>query len=76
MRVSNVFKAFRNKYDISLRIMAKDMGISAATLCRFEAGEPVSMDVAVKMMQWLFTRGDQCAKKEIGKTVRSKAGQR
>ena len=49
--------AHRRLHGVGLRPVAKQMGISAATVCRFENRQQVFTDTLVKIMKWAEKNG-------------------
>lgn len=58
MRLSGIIRGYRMHREISLRTCAKDMGIGAATLMRFEQGQAIDAKTFLLIFQWL-TSGDR-----------------
>lgn len=55
MRVGEIIRAWRNHREITMRDAAKMIGISAASLCRLEAGMHTPDGVTIlKLQRWLF----------------------
>jgi DNA-binding XRE family transcriptional regulator len=55
MHIGQALKAFRSKMDIGTRELAKQIGISSATLNRIENENPCDMRSMVKLIAWLFS---------------------
>lgn len=56
IRFARMFYLYRSELNISLRDMAQSLGISAATLHRFESGRHVSADVLLKVFDYAFAK--------------------
>lgn len=46
--------AYRMKYDITVREMAIEIGVSPATISRIEHARPIDTQTMVKLINWLF----------------------
>lgn len=46
--------AFRQKHDLDLRSLAKELGISAATLMRIEHGHAFDLKTFIKLQNWFL----------------------
>ena len=55
MRLGKMLADFRYANRIGVRELAKDIGLSAATLNRIENEKPCDGDSLAKLMIWLFT---------------------
>ena len=55
MKIGKVIKAYRIHRELGLRPLAKEIGISHATLSRIERNEKVDGTTMVKLWVWLFT---------------------
>lgn len=58
MRLGFVLADYRWANRIGVRGLAKDIGVSAATLNRFERGENCDSDTLAKIINWLFAKGE------------------
>ena len=54
MKIGKVIKAYRIHRELGLRPLAKEIGISHATLGRIERNEKVDGATMVKLWVWLF----------------------
>ncbi len=54
MKLGEVLKKWRTMSDIGIRQVAKDIGISAATLSRIERGESMDGRTLALIQAWLF----------------------
>ncbi len=54
MRVGAVIRSWRVMREISLRDAASQIGTTAPTLCRLEAGKPVDGATLAKVLAWLL----------------------
>ncbi len=52
MRLGELVKEWRWAKKINVRDAAKEIGISAATLSRFERGNAIDGDVLSKLLRW------------------------
>jgi len=56
MRIGEALKAYRFKREVDQRALAKEIGISASTLCRMESGtNACDAKAFVKLLAWLFS---------------------
>jgi len=53
MRLGKVIRAYRHHHEISMRALAKDIGVSAATLMRFEHGIAMDANTFLLILKWL-----------------------
>lgn len=53
MRLAYVIRGYRMHREISMRSCAKDIGIGAATLMRFEQGLEIDAKTFLMIFQWL-----------------------
>jgi transcriptional regulator with XRE-family HTH domain len=63
MLIGQLIRSWREKQRLGHRIVAKEIGISPATLARIETGKPSDGDSLVKVFLWAFKNG---SKLEIG----------
>lgn len=56
MRIGRVIAGYRKAERYGVREIAKEIGVSAATLNRIENGNPCNSDQLAKIMVWLFTK--------------------
>lgn len=54
MRLGTVLRRYRISQECTVRTLAQEIGISAATLVRIESGRPVSGLTFSKLIAWLF----------------------
>ena len=55
MRLGAGIRAYRMHKEISLRACAKEIGIGAATLMRFEGGQDIDAKTFLAILNWLST---------------------
>jgi len=55
MRIGEALKAYRFKREVDQRTLAKEIGVSASTLCRIENDEACDIRGLVKLLAWLFS---------------------
>jgi len=55
MRLGILLKIYRFKYDLTLRDLAKSIGISASTLSRLENGNAPDYVSLIKLFCWIFS---------------------
>jgi transcriptional regulator with XRE-family HTH domain len=55
MRLGQVIRAYRMHRELSLRDVAKEIGLGAATLMRFELGQEIDAKTFLKILTWLTT---------------------
>lgn len=53
MRLGGVIRAYRMHREITLRDCAKQIGIGAATLMRFEGGQSIDAETFLAILAWL-----------------------
>lgn len=63
MRIGDLIKTYRWKYDIGLREMSKQIGISHGTLSRIERGENMDGEVLAKIICWLLGQEEKGQRK-------------
>lgn len=51
--LAKMFIAYRQKYDVSQRSQAREMGVSAATMSRIEDGQGMDLDTIFKLLAWM-----------------------
>jgi DNA-binding XRE family transcriptional regulator len=49
-----MMRAYRMKYDITVRVMAEMIGVSPATISRLEHERPIDTKTMLKLIGWLF----------------------
>jgi DNA-binding XRE family transcriptional regulator len=49
-----MLKLYRTVQDMDQRTMAKEIGISASTLCRMEGGKNIDLSSMSKVLIWMF----------------------
>jgi len=59
VKLGEVLKKWRGWSELTVRDVAKDMGIAASTLCRIENGEMMDGRTLAAIMQWLFREGER-----------------
>ena len=55
MRLGTVLKKYRMNREITIRDMAKEIGISYPTYCRIEHGQDIDASTFMKILAWLTT---------------------
>lgn len=58
MRLGTVMRRWRLMEERTLRSVAKEIGISAAGLMRFEQGQDPNHKTFIKIMRWLMENKD------------------
>jgi transcriptional regulator with XRE-family HTH domain len=58
MRLGIVLRKYRAIQELSVRQLAKEIGIAFATLSRLENGMAVDADTLMKILVWLTGRAD------------------
>lgn len=53
MRLGKVIRAYRHHHEISMRALAKDIGVSAATLMRAEHDYALDAKTFLAILRWL-----------------------
>lgn len=53
MNLSRVIRVYRYHHKIVLRDLAKQIGIGASTLMRFEHGKAIDAETFLKILSWL-----------------------
>lgn len=56
MKLGKCLKAYRNKYEIDIYTLAKELGISTATLSRIENGTSPDVFTFNKILNWLINK--------------------
>jgi transcriptional regulator with XRE-family HTH domain len=56
MRLGTVIRKWRLMEDRSVRDVAKEVGVSAATFHRVEQGKPCDSDTLATIFMWLISR--------------------
>jgi transcriptional regulator with XRE-family HTH domain len=59
MRLGKIIADYRYMNRLGIREVAKQIGMSPATLCRIENGKPCDSDNMAKLMLWLFASKEQ-----------------
>lgn len=54
MMLAELFDSWRHDRRLSIREAAKMIGVGAATLYRFEKGEPIEGATLAKILRWLL----------------------
>ena len=63
--IGECLKAYRGKFGVGLRELARDLHISAATLSRIESGKPCDQKTLLTLVNWLFTYRGEAPKASI-----------
>lgn len=53
-RLAQALKAYRQRHDIGVRALAREIGTSHATLSRIERGYPMDLATWLKVQAWLL----------------------
>ena len=53
MKLGEVMRKWRTMEDRGVREVAKEIGMSSSTLCRFEGGKPIDSSTFAKILYWL-----------------------
>lgn len=53
MKLGNVIHKWRVSSDVTIRPLSKEIGVSPATLHRFESGKPIDSGTFAKILVWL-----------------------
>ena len=56
MRLGQILRKWRISQELTLREVAKEIGISHSTLARIEHGEACDSDTIAAVLVWLFQR--------------------
>ncbi len=56
--IGEIIRLWRNIHNIGIRDLAKEIGISAATLSRLERHYEVDQKTMLKLINWLFKKYD------------------
>ena len=54
MKIARVILLYRTAENMGVRDVARETGISSATISRIENGGAVDGDTLLKLLQWLF----------------------
>jgi transcriptional regulator with XRE-family HTH domain len=52
--IGNLLSLYRYKNDLTVRQMADQLGVSAATVSRIESGKDIDAKTLIKLINWLF----------------------
>ena len=55
-RLGRMLRCYRQMHEVELRSVAKEIGISAATLMRLEHGYDCDAATMLKVLNWAMTR--------------------
>ena len=59
MRLAQLLKMYRFKYDLTVRQLAEQLGVSTSTLSRIESGKFPDYTSMLKLINWIFSlKGD------------------
>lgn len=53
--IRKMLRQYRALAEIDQKALAAEIGVSASSLCRFEAGKALDEAGTVKLIAWLFT---------------------
>lgn len=53
MNLGRIFVAYREYYRLSIRALAKEIGVSFSTVARIEKGEMYDLDTWRKVEKWM-----------------------
>lgn len=54
MLLAALLKAYRTQHGVSVRKLAKVIGISHSSLFKFENGKALESDQLIKVLRWMF----------------------
>lgn len=57
--LGQLIRAWRDQNRYGVRAAAKMIGVSSATLSRIENGKPMDQQSMMKVLRWLFDKGDE-----------------
>lgn len=57
MIFGKMLKAYRDKFDLSQEVIAKEVGASKPTISRVENGKDVSGSVMMRLLAWMMREG-------------------
>lgn len=52
--IGNLLNCYRRFYNVTVRDLAKAIGVSPATVSRIEHGKPMDQQTLLKVLNWLF----------------------
>jgi len=52
--IGKLLVAYRQKHDVTLRQLATELDMSAATVSRLETGKQIDSENCIKVISWLF----------------------
>ena len=55
MKMGEIIKAYRQKYDISMDSLAKELRINKSAICRIENGKTLKLETFRKLFNWMLT---------------------
>lgn len=55
MKLSKLIKAYREQKNISLRVLAKEIGVEQTSLFRLERGHSIGNQKWSKIVRWAFS---------------------
>jgi len=66
MRIGPLLKSWRQKHDVGVRELGREIGISHGTVSRIERGEQIDAATMMKLLNWMFGATNN-TRKERGK---------
>jgi transcriptional regulator with XRE-family HTH domain len=69
MRIGIILRRYRQIDELTQEDLAKQIGISVASLGRLESGNPCEAENLVQLQHWLFTDGETKGKKRAARTA-------
>jgi DNA-binding XRE family transcriptional regulator len=54
IKIGRLLKVYRTIHDIGQRALAREIGLSAPTICRVENGMKPDCDTTIKLIDWMF----------------------
>lgn len=52
--IRKMIRQYRVMHDLEQKTLAREIGVSASSLCRFEGGKAMDEISTVKLIAWLF----------------------
>lgn len=67
MKIGELLRSWRQKRDVGVRELAREVGVSHGTISRIERGEIMDAVTMIKLMRWLFEKPNTNGSKERGR---------
>lgn len=61
MRIGQILRRWRLAEDLTLREVAKQMGVNFTTLSRIEQGQPMDGRTLATILAWMFAKPERAA---------------